>query len=144
MARRRRGRSKGSLASISAERAHDALTYLVAEGRLAAREVEKALKNRDRLIREIRERMAALGVEGARAGGRLAKSAAKSFRSAEKATRKSRRKAVSAATKAARRAQGQYMAAVRRLSKDVRKRVLEIRKTKGVRAAIAAAKRLAK
>jgi signal transduction histidine kinase len=117
---------------------------LVAEGRIAAREVEKALKKRDRLIREIRERMAALGVEGARVGGRLASRAAKSLRSAEKRTRKDRRRAVSAATKAARRAQGQYMAAVRRLSKDVRKRVLEIRKTKGVRAAIAAAKRLAK
>jgi hypothetical protein len=140
---RRRGR-KSSLASISAERAQQALTFMVAEGRIAAREVEKALKKRDRLIREIRERMSALGVEGARAGGRLAIRAAKSLRSAEKRTRKGRRRAVSAATKAARRAQGQYMAAVRRLSKDVRKRVLEIRKTKGVRAAIAAAKRLAK
>jgi hypothetical protein len=140
MARRR----KGSLVTLSAERAREALTYLVAEGRIAAREVEKALDNRDRLIREIRERMAALGVEGVRTGRRLAKRAAKSYRSAEKATRKPRRKAVSAATKAARRAQGQYMAAVRSLSKDVRKRVLEIRKSKGVKAAIAAAKRLAK
>lgn len=133
MARRRRG----SIASISAERAREALTYLVAEGRIAVREVEKALNNRDRLIREIRQRLAALGAEGARAG-------AAGWKSAEKATRKSRKKAVSAATKAARRAQGQYMAAVRRLSKDVRKKVLEIRKTKGVRAAIKAAKGFAK
>jgi signal transduction histidine kinase len=140
MARRRRG----SLVSMSAERAQQALAYLVAEGRIAAREVEKALSRRDQLIREIRQRMAELGVEGARVGGRLAKGAAKSLRTAEKRTRTPRRRAVSAATKAARRAQGQYMAAVRRLSKDVRKRVLEIRKTKGVRAAIAAAKRLAK
>jgi len=140
MARRRRG----SLASLSAERAREALTYLVAEGRIAAREVEKALDNRDRLIREIRERMAALGVEGARAGRTLAKRAARSYRSAEKATRKPRRKAVSAATKAARRAQGQYMAAVRSLSKEVRQRVREIRKSKGVKAAIAAAKRFGK
>jgi hypothetical protein len=140
MARRR----KGSLVTLSAERAREALTYLVAEGRIAAREVEKALDNRDRLIREIRERMAALGVEGVRTGRKLAKRAAKSYRSAEKATRKPRRRAVSAATKAARRAQGQYMAAVRSLSKDVRKRVREIRKSKGVKAAIAAAKKLAK
>lgn len=133
MARRRRG----SIASISAERAREALTYLVAEGRVAVREVEKALDNRDRLIREIRQRLAALGAEGARAG-------AAGWKSAEKATRKTRKKAVSAATKAARRAQGQYMAAVRRLSKDVRKKVLEIRKTKGVRAAIKAAKQFAK
>lgn len=133
MARRRRS----SIASISAERAREALTYLVAEGRVAVREVEKALDNRDRLIREIRQRLVALGAEGARAG-------AAGWKSAEKATRKTRKKAVSAATKAARQAQGQYMAAVRRLSKDVRKRVLEIRKTKGVKAAIKAAKKFAK
>src|SRR5450755_4342039 len=83
MAKRRRG----SVMTISAERAHQALTYLVHEGKIGAREIEKALANRDRLIREIRERMAALGVDGARAGRRLGKSAAAGLRSAEKATR---------------------------------------------------------
>ena len=139
MARRRR-----SIAALSAERARQALTYLVAEGKVAAREVEKALENRDKLVREIQERLAELGGEGRRVGRRLAKKAAASYRSAEKATRKPRRRAVSAATRAARRAQGQYMSAVRRLSKDVRKRVKEIRKSKGVRAAIKAAKRMTK
>lgn len=139
MAKRRRG----SVMTISAERAHQALTYLVHEGKIGAREIEKALANRDRLIREIRERMAALGVEGARVGRRLGKRAAAGVRSAEKATHKTRKKAVSAATKAARRAQGQYMAAVRRLSKEARSKIKEIRKTSGVKAAIAAAKRLA-
>ncbi len=139
MAKRRRG----SVMAISAERAHEALTYLVHEGRLGAREIEKALANRDRLIREIRERMAALGVEGVRVGKRLGKSAAAGIRSAEKATRKDRRKAVSAATKAAQRAQGQYMSAVRRLSKEARLKIKEIRKSSGVKVAIAAAKRLA-
>ena len=140
MAKRRRG----SVVSLSAERAHQALTYLVHEGKIGAREIEKALANRDRLIREIRERMAALGVDGARAGRRLGKSAAAGLRSAEKATRKTRRKAVSAATQAARRAQGQYMAAVRRLSQQARKKIKEIRKSSGVKAAIVAAKRLAR
>jgi hypothetical protein len=139
MARRRR-----SITALSAERARQALTYLVAEGRLAAREVEKALENRDRLVRDIQERLAELGEEGSRVGRRLAKKAVASYRSAEKATRKPRRRAASAATRAARRAQGQYMAAVRRLSKDVRKKIREIRKSKGVRAAIQAAKRMAK
>ncbi len=126
MKRRRR-----SLASLSAEQAHNALTYLIHEGKITAKAVEKALANRERLIREIRERVAALGV-----------AAADGFRKAEKATRKPRRKAVSAATRTARRAQGQYMAAVRRLSKSARKEIRAIRQKSGVRSAIAAAKKL--
>ncbi len=127
MKRRRR-----SVASLSAEQAHNALTYLIHEGKITAKAVEKALANRERLIREIRERVAALGV-----------AAADGFRRAEKATRP-RRKAVSAATRAARRAQGQYMAAVRRLSKSARKEIRAIRQKSGVRSAIAAAKKLAR
>lgn len=121
------------IASITAEQARNALTYLVHEGRVTTKAVEKALANRERLIREIRDRMAALG--GAAADG---------FLQAEKATRKPRRKAVSAATRAARKAQGQYMAAVRRLSKSARKQIKAIRQKSGVKAAIAKAKRMAK
>jgi hypothetical protein len=121
------------IASITAEQARNALTYLVHEGKVTAKAVEKALANRERLIREIRERMAALG--GAAAEG---------FRQAEKASRKPRRKAVSAATRAARKAQGRYMAAVRRLSKSARKQIKAIRQKSGVKAAIAKAKRMAK
>lgn len=128
MKRRRR-----SVASLSAEQAHNALTYLIHEGKITAKAVEKALANRERLIREIRERVAALGV-----------AAADGFRRAEKSTRKPRRKAVSAATRAARRAQGQYMAAVRRLSKSARKEIKALRAKSGVRAAIAKAKSMAK
>jgi hypothetical protein len=138
MAKRRRG----SVVSISAERAQQALAYLVHEGKLGIREIEKALSNRDRLIREIRERMEALGIEGARVGKRLRKRAAAGLASAEKSTRKRRRKAVSVATRAARQAQGQYMAAVRRLSKSAKKRIRVIRKSSGVKAAVAAAKKL--
>jgi hypothetical protein len=121
------------IASITAEQAKNALTYLVHEGKVTAKAVERALGQREKLIREIRERMAALG--GAAAEG---------FRQAEKASRKPRRKAVSAATRAARRAQGQYMAAVRRLSKGAKKRVRAIREKSGVKSAIAMAKRMAK
>jgi hypothetical protein len=138
MAKRRK-----SLGSITAEQAHQALTFLVHKGRITTREVEKALKNRERLIREIRERMAALGADAVRTGARLTKRAAKGLRAAGKAARPARRRAVSAATKAARQAQGRYMAAVRRLSKDARKQILELRRKSGVRAAIAAAKRMA-
>ena len=126
-------RHRRSVTSLSAEQAHNALTYLIHEGKITAKTVQKALANRERLIREIRERVAALGV-----------AAADGFRKAEKATRKPRRKAVSAATRAARRAQGQYMAAVRRLSKSARKEIRAIRQKSGVKSAIAAAKRVAR
>ena len=121
------------IASITAEQAQNVLTYLVHEGRITAKAVERALGQREKLIREIRDRMAALG--GAAAEG---------FRRAEKTSRKPRRKAASAATRAARKAQGQYMAAVRRLSKSARKEIKAIRKKSGVRAAIAKAKRMAR
>ena len=77
------------IASITAEQAQNVLTYLVHEGRITAKAVERALGQREKLIREIRDRMAALG--GAAAEG---------FRQAEKASRRPRRKAASAATRA--------------------------------------------
>lgn len=136
--------AKRSALSITAEEAEKALRYLVHEGKVTARAVEKALARRERLIREIRDRMAALGVEAVGFGVRTGRRAAKAARRIEKETRKPRRRAVSAATRSARQAQGQYMAAVRRLSKDVRKEIKAIRAKSGVKAAIAAAKKLAK
>jgi hypothetical protein len=134
---------RGSFASISAEEAQKALAYLVHEGTVTARAVQKALQRREKLIREIRERMVALGVESLGASAKIGKSAIASLRRAEKSSRKPRRKAVSAATKAARQFQGQYMSALRRLSKEAKKQVKEIRKQSGVKAAIAAARKLA-
>src|SRR5260370_15862477 len=54
-------RRKTSLA-LSAEQAQQALTFLVHEGKLAASEVRKAFDRREKVIREIKERMAQLGV----------------------------------------------------------------------------------
>ena len=135
---------RGSLASISADEAQEALAYLVHEGTVTAKTVQKALKRREKLVQEIRERMVALGVESVGLSQRLSKSAMAGLRRAEKSSRKPRRKAVSAAVRAGRRAQGQYMAAVRRLSKSARKEIKTLRAKSGVKAAIAAAKRLAK
>ena len=72
MAKRRK-----SLASLSQEQAHQALTFLVQEGKLAAGAVQKALDNRERLIREIRERLVKLGVESVRMAERVGKTAGK-------------------------------------------------------------------
>ncbi len=136
-------RRRSSLVSITAEEAHKALNFLIHEGKITKKSVEKALARREKIIAEIRDRMAVLGVEAVGFGVRAGKSAAAAMRQAEKASRKPRRKAVSAATQAARRAQGQYMAAVRRLSKDARKQIKAIREKSGVKEAIAAAKKMA-
>lgn len=135
MARRRR-----SILDISAEEARHALVFLIHEGKVAVAEVDKALKRREHLLRELKSRLAALGEGGAAAGARLGKTTTRQWR----ASRPARRRAVSAATKAARRAQGHYLAAVRRLSKSARKQVKAIRAKSGVSAAIAAARKMAK
>jgi hypothetical protein len=136
------GRPRSSLA-ISAEQARLALAVLINEGKLAARDVYGALARRERLIRQIRERLHALGAEGVELAGDIRKVATTRFKRAEEASREPRRKAVSAAVKATRQAQGHYLAAIRQLSKSARKRIKTIREKSGVRAAIAAAKRMA-
>lgn len=137
------GRRRSTLA-LSGEQARQALSVLIHEGKIAARDVQGALARRERLIREIRARMHALGVEGMEVAARVAKGAVAGLRAAEKASRKPRRKAVSAALKATRQAQGRYLGAIRQLSKGARKQIKAIREKSGVRAAIAAAKGMAK
>jgi hypothetical protein len=126
--------------NISAEEARQALVFLIHEGKVAVAEVDKALKRREQLLRELKSRLAALGEGGAAASARVGRTAARQWR----ASRPARKRAVSAATRAARQAQGHYLAAVRRLSKSARKQVKAIRAKSGVTAAIAAAKRMAK
>jgi hypothetical protein len=137
MARRR------STLALSAEQAHQALTFLVHEGKLAASEVRKAFGRREKLIREIRDRMAALGGEGFGIVERANKGASRALRTAEKTSRPARKR-VSAVRKAAMRRQGKYLAAVRRLNVQNRVKVEEVLKSKGWSAAMAEAKRMAK
>lgn len=130
-------RKRTALPRISAEQARQALQVLVAEGRIAAAEVSRALARRERLVRELKARLVSLGEEASRA-----LEAAASPRGRRAAKRQARR-AITAAQRTARRAQGQYLGAIRRLSKASRAKVREIRKSDGVKAAIAAAKKLA-
>jgi hypothetical protein len=143
-----RRRRKGF--SISADDARHALAILVSEGKIAAHEVTRAIGRRQKLIREIRERLEQLGAEGAALTmeaarkarpvvARTARRAARVGRKAAKAGRKRARRALSAATRAKYQAQGRYMAAVRTLPKAVRKKIREIREKSGVEAAIKAA-----
>jgi hypothetical protein len=143
MARRRR-----STLALSAEQAQQALAFLVHEGRLAASDIRKAFDRREKLIREIKERLGQLGVEGLQLTTRLAKGASRKIRAARKTARPARRpsrrtrKRVSAVRKAAMVRQGKYLAAVRRLSAQDRVKVKEVLKSKGWSAAMAEAKRM--
>lgn len=134
-------RKRTQLPRISAEQARQALHVLVAEGRLAAAEVSRALARREHLVRDLRARLASLGEGASGAIGRAVAEAASPAR--RRAAKKTARRAITAAQRAARQAQGQYLGAIRRLSKASRAKVREIRKKEGVKAAIAAAKKLA-
>jgi hypothetical protein len=122
---------------IGPVQAVQALSVLVSEGKIAARELYSALKRREKLIRDLRDRLAALE--------RFTPFPMKPGsvkRAAREVSRKAKRR-ISAATRAAWAAQGRYMAAVRRLPKAARVKIKAIREKSGVAAAIAAAKRMA-
>ena len=124
---------------LSAEHAAVALQLLIEEGKIAATDVTRALRKREKLIRDLRTRLAALEKAARPAARRIAKAGRKAVRRA----RPQARRALSRAQQVARRAQGQYLAAIRRLSKDARVRIKAVRKQAGVAAAIKAARKLA-
>jgi hypothetical protein len=107
---------------LSHNDAVSALKWLVATKRIKVQEIHAALVKRDELVAE-----------------RFLTSVAALRRPAKR-----RRRKVSAKARAAWKAQGQYLGAVRRLSKADRAKVRAVRQAKGIRAAIAAAKKLAK
>jgi hypothetical protein len=141
MARRRR-----SSLALSGEHARQALAILFQEGRLKAGEVRRALQRRDRLIRALRASLAALET-GAVKVGRQFKNSPFSIGRREKVAKrptKRRKPKISAATRKIYQQQGRYMAALRPLPKAARAKIKAIREKSGVRAAIAAAKKMAK
>lgn len=137
MARRRR-----SALALSGEHAQQALAILIQEGKLRASEVKKALQRRDRLIRALRASLSALERGAGSVGTRLFGDRAS--RKARTAKRKlARRKPkISEATRAKYRVQGKYLSVLRPLSKEQRAKIKAIREKSGVKAAIAAAKRM--
>lgn len=124
---------------VSAEHAAIALNLLIADGKIAAADVGRALKRREKTIKELRARLSALESAARPVARRLV---AAGRRAARRAAPKARR-TISRAQRLARQAQGRYMAAVRRLSKGARARIKEIRKKSGVNASIKAAKKMA-
>jgi len=133
--------SRSKFPRITAALARQALHVLISEGRLTAKEVMKAVRRRQGLLRELRQRLAMLGEEASGEVVRAVKAARLSSR--EKATNQRRtRKPASRAQRAAWAAQGRYMAAVRRLPKAKRAKVKAIREKSGVAAAIREAGKL--
>lgn len=124
---------------LTGEHAAIALQLLMEEGKVAAADVTRALRNREKLIRDLRARLSALEAAARPAARRLAKAGRRAARRA----RPRARRALSRAQKVARRAQGKYLAAIRKLSKDARARVQAVRKSSGVAAAIKAARSMA-
>jgi len=120
---------------LSAQHAGLALQMLIEEGRIAAGDVARALKNREKLIKELRERLAEIESVSRPVARRLASAGRKAVRRVAPRARK----AITRAQRVARQAQGRYMAAVRSLSEDARVKIREIRKQSGVDAAIKAA-----
>ncbi len=120
---------------LSAQHAGLALQMLIEEGRIAAGDVARALKNREKLIKELRARLAEIESASRPVARRLASAGRKAVRRVGPRARK----AITRAQRVARQAQGRYMAAVRSLSEDARVKIREIRKESGVDAAIKAA-----
>ncbi len=128
---------------LSAHHAGVALQMLVEEGKIAASDVARALKNREKMIKELRARLAALETAARPVARRLATAGRKAARRAARRAAPKARQAITRAQRVARQAQGRYMAAVRRLSADTRAKIKEIRKESGVDAAIKAAQKMA-
>ncbi len=125
---------------LSDSQAHYVLIALVSEGKVRAAQVRDVLKNREREIRSLRERLVALeklspvGVSRVPRGGRAARRSGKV---------RARRVRMSPRVRALRKLQGKYMGYARRLKPAEKNRVRSVREKQGMRAAIRLAKSLA-
>jgi hypothetical protein len=120
---------------LSARLAGVALQMLIEEGKIAAGDVARALKNRERLVKDLKARLSEIESISRPVARRVASAGRKAVRRAAPRARK----AITRAQRAARQAQGRYMAAVRSLSQEARVKIREVRKESGVDAAIKAA-----
>jgi hypothetical protein len=123
--------------NLTAERAAHVLDILIAEGKLTAKHVSDALKRRDELIHDLRQRLAALehGAVSAieKAGRRVTRKAARQVK-----------RRMSPRRRAALKLHGRYLGHIRTLPKVARAKIKVIREAKGVHAAIRAARTIAK
>jgi hypothetical protein len=123
--------------TITPELAVNALRVLIAEGKIAAADVTAALKRREQLIRDLRQRLLTLE-RGAMSAVRMA-----GKRVPHRTVRRPKRK-FTAARRAALKLHGRYLGHIRTLPKAARLRIKAIRERSGVQAAIGVARKLAK
>jgi hypothetical protein len=129
---------------LNASQSHYVLNLLMAQGRIRASHIRKALRNRDQEIRTLRERLAAL--EQLSPASAPARGPRRRRRGARRAAirRRVRRAPLSPKVRALRRLQGKYMGYVRRLKPAEKARVRAVREKQGMDAAIKLAQSLAK
>jgi hypothetical protein len=129
--------------NLTPQQSHYVLKVLMADGRIRASQVERALKSRQDEIRSLKERLASLeamggpGSAGSARSGRGAR-ARRGGRSAPV-----RRRRMSPRVRALRRLQGKYMGYVRRLKPAEKARVRAVREKQGMAAAIRLASSIA-
>jgi hypothetical protein len=126
---------------FSPSQAHYALNVLISQGKLRITHIRKALKNREREIRSLRERLAALEHFAPAAPARAGRKPGRPARAARKP--RVRRIKMSPRVHALRQLQGKYMGYVRRLKPAEKARVRSVREKQGIEAAIRLAKSLA-
>lgn len=119
--KRKTRRTNPSL-NITADRAAHVLHILIAEGKLTGKHVSDALKRREQLIHELRQRLDALEGGMASAVGRKPK------------------RRMTATRRAALKLHGRYLGHIRTLPSSAKAKAKAIRKKAGVHAAIRAAR----
>ena len=126
---------------FSPSQAHYALNVLISQGRLRIAQIRKALKTREKEIRSLRERLAALEQFSAAAPSRAGRKPGRPARAARKP--RVRRVKMSPRVRALRKLQGKYMGYVRRLKPAEKARVRSVREKQGIEEAIRLAKSVA-
>jgi hypothetical protein len=111
---------------MTLEQSHYVLQVLIARRQVRAAQVARALRDRQREIQELKQRLASLEALGAPVG--------RPARRARKAP--ARRRRLSPKVRALRRRQGQYMGFVRRLKPADKARVRTVREKQGIVPAI--------
>lgn len=126
---------------LSDSQAHYVLNALVLEGKVRAAQVRNVLENREREIRALRERLAALEKLSPSGALRIPRGGRAARRSASGKAR-ARRVRMSPRVRALRKLQGKYMGYVRRLKPADKNRVRSVREKQGMGAAIRLARSL--
>jgi hypothetical protein len=126
---------------LDARQSHYVLQTLLARGKVGARHVKEILRDWQKEIAALRERLATLeelGGRGAAKAGRKAKAARKTVaKAAGNTVAKARvKRRLSPRVLALRRQQGRYMGLVRRMKEAEKARVRAVREKKGLPAAI--------